>query len=215
MQQQSQVPTAGSFRRDPSAYRGNFILTPSLVEYLAPDLTLPEQYYLRQMPDDGMGPERALMYAVLKDGIRCFYKNIGATRRKYKRICSEAEEWIAEDCWDYPFSFRVICDLLGIDSACLRSKLFAWKEAELRRRAATGEKDVKQPGRSPFPSPIELDQIDQLPSESSELNVDIDLDQDTDLGFASEATAEESEWAAPEEISLEQLAWEERFDEVA
>lgn len=210
MQQQSAAN--GTFRRDPSAYRGNFILTPSLVEYLAPDLTLPEQYYLRQMPDDGMGPERALMYAVLKDGIRCFYKNIGATRRKYKRICAEAEEWIAEDCWDYPFSFRVICDLLGIDSACLRNRLFAWKEAELRRRAATGETDVKQPGRSPFPSTVDMDQLDDLPTEAG---VDIDLDQDADLGFAPENESDEAADGWTEQISLDQLAWEERLADVA
>ncbi|MBI5503778.1 MAG: hypothetical protein HY899_03190 [Deltaproteobacteria bacterium] len=205
MQQQA-ANTASTFRREPNPYGGNFILTPSLMEYLAPDLTLPEQYYLRQMPDDGMGPERALMYAVLKDGIRCFYKNVGATRRKYKKICAEAEEWIAEDSWDYPFSFRVICDVLGIDSECLRSRLFAWRDAELRRRAITGEKAVKPAGRSPFPSPIELDRLDRLPLGS---DVDIDLDQDTDLGFAAEG--EGDDWSEVEHISLDDLASEERL----
>lgn len=67
-------------------------MTPSLADHLAPDLTLPVQYFARQACDDGMGPEKALMYAVLKDGIRCFYKNVGATRRKYKKMWLEAEE---------------------------------------------------------------------------------------------------------------------------
>jgi hypothetical protein len=83
--------TATPQRREPNPYGGNFMLTPSLMEYLTPDLTLPEQYYMRHQGDDGMGPERALMYAVLKDAIRSFYKNVGATRRKYKKVLLEAE----------------------------------------------------------------------------------------------------------------------------
>ena len=67
---------------------------PSLLEYLSPDLTLPEQYFMRQRNDDGMGAEKSLMYAVLKDGIRCFYKHVGAKRRKYRKMSIEAEEWI-------------------------------------------------------------------------------------------------------------------------
>ncbi|HYC54338.1 MAG TPA: hypothetical protein VEL28_05310 [Candidatus Binatia bacterium] len=199
-------------RREANPYGGNFILTPSLMDYLAPDLTLPEQYFLRQQADDGMGPERALMYAVLKDGIRCFYKNVGATRRKYKKICAEAEEWIAEDCWDYPFSFRVICDTLGIDAECLRGRLFGWKEAELKRRELTGDKSSRQNGRSPFPSPIDLDGLDRTVLDS-EIDVDVDLDQDSDLGFASGDEGEA--WDGVEHISLDDLAYEERVGTAA
>jgi len=212
---QQQAPVAGStFRREPNPFGGNFILTPSLMEYLTPDLTLPEQYYLRQQPDDGMGPERALMYAVLKDGIRCFYKNVGATRRKYKRICAEAEEWIADDCWDYAFSFRVVCEMLGIDSECLRNRLFAWKETELRRRTISGARAMKQSGRSPFPSPIDLDRFDHPDLEA---DVDLDLDQDTALGFSEDFDSGElaDAWSEVEQISLDDLACEERLGQAA
>lgn len=208
---QQQAAPASTFRKEPNRYGGNFILTPSLMEYLAPDLTLPEQFYLRQQPDDGMGPERALMYAVLKDGIRCFYKNVGATRRKYKKICAEAEEWIAEDSWDYPFSFRVICDMLGIDSECLRERLFSWKDAELRRLAVSGAKLSRPAGRSPFPSAIDLDQLDRLPLAS---DVDIDLDQDRDLGLDGYGDSDD-EWPGVEQISLDDLACEERLGRAA
>jgi len=131
---------------------------PSLLEYLSPDLTLPEQYFYRQRMDDGMGAEKSLMYAVLKDGIRCFYKHVGATRRKYRKMSAEAEEWLLEDTYDYPFSFRVICDTLGIDADALRSRLMVWKESELERRRVTGDTKSVQVGRSPFPTPLgELD----------------------------------------------------------
>ena len=144
----------GRRRPEPNPLGGNFILMPSLLEYLSPDLTLPEQYFGRQKNDDGMGAEKALMYAVLKDGIRCFYKHVGATRRKYRKMSAEAEEWILEDTWDYAFSFRVICDTLGIDADCLRQRLMEWKSAELARREQTGDTKTVQVGRSPFPTPI-------------------------------------------------------------
>lgn len=193
-------PTTNVQRREPNPYGGNFMLTPSLMEYLAPDLTLPEQYYMRHQGDDGMGPERALMYAVLKDAIRSFYKNVGATRRKYKKVLLEAETWLAEDSWDYPFSFLVICETLNIDAHCLRSRLFAWREAELRRRAASGEQGTRPRGRSPFPSPIHSENLDYLS------DTDVDLEQDTDLGFHAEA--EDSEWDDAT-VGLDDLAREE------
>lgn len=192
-------------RREPNPYGGNFMLTPSLMEYLTPDLTLPEQYYMRHQGDDGMGPERALMYAVLKDAIRSFYKNVGATRRKYKKVLAEAEAWLSEDSWDYPFSFLVICETLSIDAMCLRSRLFAWREAELRRRAATGEKTARSSGRSPFPSPI-------MGEDQMSIDTDIDLDQDADLGFGNEG---DSNWDDMNMMSLEDLAKEEARGSVA
>jgi len=193
-------------RREHNPYGGNFMLTPSLMEYLSPDLTLPEQYYMRHQGDDGMGPERALMYAVLKDAIRSFYKNVGATRRKYKKVLLEAETWLSEDSWDYPFSFLVVCETLSIDARCLRARLFAWREAELRRRAASGEKATRPSGRSPFPSPIHSENLDHL-----SIDTDIDLDQDADLGFASD---EESDWDGTT-MSLDDLAREESMGSVA
>ena len=150
-----------SRRPEPNPLGGNFILMPSLLEYLSPDLTLPEQYFYRQRNDDGMGAEKSLMYAVLKDGIRCFYKHVGATRRKYRKMSAEVEEWLMEDTYDYAFSFRVICDTLGIDADALRGRLLAWKEAELERRRVTGDTKSVQVGRSPFPTPLgELDDFD-------------------------------------------------------
>jgi hypothetical protein len=181
-------------RSEPNPLGGNFILMPSLLEYLSPDLTLPEQYFDRQRNDDGMGAEKSLMYAVLKDGIRCFYKHVGATRRKYRKMSAEAEEWILEDTWDYPFSFRVICDTLGIDSDCLRQRLIQWKDTELERRRVTGDTKSVQVGRSPFPSP--LDEFDESYKAAvvDDLDDDVDLDDDT----------EESEF---EHVSLEDVRY--------
>lgn len=174
---------------NPPTYGGNFMLTPSLLDNVAPDITLPEQYFMNQQSDDGMGAERTLMYAVLKDGIRCFYKNVGAVRRKYKKVYAEAEEWLAEDCWDDPFSFRIICDTLNIDADCLRSRLFDWRDTELVRREVTGDTSSAQVGRSPFPSSMDLDS----------------MDRDRDLA----ARDEDDEWSDAEHISLDDMSREE------
>ena len=156
--------------------------------------------------DDGMGAEKALMYAVLKDGIRCFYKHVGATRRKYRKMSAEAEEWLMEDSYDYPFSFRVICDTLGIDADCLRDRLVSWKEFELSRRAKTGDTQSVQVGRSPFPayfdekeggiaaSSIKFEQIDTAASENTDSR---DFDEDA------------PSWSDSEHVSLDELALEE------
>jgi hypothetical protein len=167
-----------SRRPEPNPLGGNFILMPSLLEYLSPDLTLPEQYFYRQRNDDGMGAEKALMYAVLKDGIRCFYKHVGATRRKYRKMSAEAEEWLLEDTYDYPFSFRVICDTLSIDPDALRGRLMSWKDTELERRRVTGDTKSVQVGRSPFPTPLsELDDFADSGTPASE--GDDEWDEDT------------------------------------
>jgi len=182
-----------SRRPEPNPLGGNFILMPSLLEYLSPDLTLPEQYFYRQRNDDGMGAEKALMYAVLKDGIRCFYKHVGATRRKYRKMSIEAEEWLMEDTWDYPFSFRVICDVLSIDADALRGRLLLWKDTELERRRVTGDTKSVQVGRSPFPT--QLNGLD-------------DFISDRDTADGSDA----ADWDDAEVVSLEEY---EEYEQVA
>jgi hypothetical protein len=183
-----------SRRPEPNPLGGNFILMPSLLEYLSPDLTLPEQYFYRQRNDDGMGAEKSLMYAVLKDGIRCFYKHVGATRRKYRKMSAEAEEWLMEDTYDYPFSFRVICDTLGIDADALRGRLLTWKDSELERRRITGDTKSVQVGRSPFPTQLALDEF-------------IDTRDSADLDGA-----DANEWDDQDMVSLDEY---EGYEQVA
>jgi hypothetical protein len=194
---------AGRRRRpEPNPLGGNFILMPSLLEYLSPDLTLPEQYFGRQRNDDGMGAEKALMYAVLKDGIRCFYKHVGATRRKFRKMSAEAEEWLLDDTWDYAFSFRVICDTLGIDADCLRARLMEWKASELDRREQTGDTKTVQVGRSPFPTPIgDLD--------ADAVEVKDDSEDDFDDGGGGD------DWSDVEHISMDDPSFSEGYVQVA
>lgn len=186
-------------RPAPNPYGGNFLLTPSLADNLTPDLALPEQYFDRQRCDDGLGPEKALMYAVLKDGIRCYYKNVGATRRKYKKMFAEAEEWLMQDTYEDAFSFASICDTLGIDPISLRERLVSWKESEMLRRERTGDTSSVQVGRSPFPTPVDLDSLDaktdETPCEDADDQDDAWMSQDV-VGFDDLTFQEQLEVAA-------------------
>jgi hypothetical protein len=83
------------------------------------------------------GPERALMSALLFDGIQSFMNFVcaetEATRTRYK----EAYNWVAEEEDDYIFSFANVCQGLGVDPNFFRKGLmeacnsddYEWKKA--------------------------------------------------------------------------------------
>ena len=48
----------------------------SLAELFAPDIVLPEQFFEGARRDSYISGEKALMLAVLEDGIRCFQEHL-------------------------------------------------------------------------------------------------------------------------------------------
>ncbi len=76
-------------------------------------------------------PEWQLMVAILADAIECFQKNLGAPNPKRRRLFNEAEAWIRSDDVHWVFSFRSICDVLGLDAVALRQQTEAWKRQRL------------------------------------------------------------------------------------
>jgi len=80
----------------------------------------------------GVRPERRLMVAVLADAIGCFQKNRMARNAKKRRLFLEAEEWIRSEDIEWPFSFRNICDVLGVDAEALRAQAAIWKHQAAR-----------------------------------------------------------------------------------
>jgi len=69
---------------------------------------------------------RALMLAVLEDGIRCYFSRI-------PRIRADAEHWV-ESGKRSAFSFDVICDLFGIEPDAARTALRRLRCGEKRPR---------------------------------------------------------------------------------
>ena len=63
-----------------------------------PDVILPEQFYDGQRGMDYVSGERALMLAVLEDGIRCFQEHLRNPRVRPRLLARQAERWIRSDC---------------------------------------------------------------------------------------------------------------------
>ena len=80
-------------------------------------------------------PERRLMVAILEDAIDCLRKNAVTRSRRRRRLFTEAEEWMWSDDMSWIFSFRNICDHLGLDTQALRAQAAAWKRDQLGRVA--------------------------------------------------------------------------------
>jgi len=70
---------------------------------------------------------RALMLAVLEDGITCFQCYFFKPSRRNEKLFLEAEEWISSNDDDV-FSFNNICETLGLSPSRLRKGLEGWKE---------------------------------------------------------------------------------------
>ena len=87
---------------------------------------------------------KALMLAVLEDGIRCY---LGASRI----LAQEAEFWIfhAPRRRQSPFLFSVVCEVLGLDPEAVRNTLKRMKERNVPPRKAIprARHNVRIPGR--------------------------------------------------------------------
>jgi hypothetical protein len=85
---------------------------------------------------------RALMLAVLEDGIRSY---LGSSRI----IAQDAEYWIYSHKRQSPFSFVVVCEILGLDPEAVRKTLKRMKADHVSPRKAIprARHNVRIPGR--------------------------------------------------------------------
>ena len=93
-----------------------------------PDTLLSEEYfgnYRRRIP---LEPEKALMLAVLDDGVRSFQENIFAETGKKRALLDEARDWLFNDGFEHVFSFSSICTTLGLTTGYIRRGLKRWEE---------------------------------------------------------------------------------------
>ena len=122
------VPEVTRFDRTPE----------SLADLFSPDIVLPEQFFEGARRDSYISGEKALMLAVLEDGIRCFQEHLRNPRSNPRLLSQQAEDWIRAVDYDWPFSFNNICETLGIDPSALRVALLAWKAQHLADVANRG-----------------------------------------------------------------------------
>ncbi|MCC6849350.1 MAG: hypothetical protein IT294_12685 [Deltaproteobacteria bacterium] len=90
-----------------------------------PDAILPEQYFDRLAARTSDTPERRLLFAVLLDAVI-------QLQRRNTSGSAEAERWIRnESRSDFPFSFRNVCDALGIEPGYLQRGLLSWRRSQV------------------------------------------------------------------------------------
>jgi hypothetical protein len=102
-----------------------------LADLFAPEVVLPDQLQQGYRRDSYISGEKALMLAVLEDGIRCFQEHLTNPRSNPRLLSKQAEEWIRAVDYEWPFSFNNVCETLGIDAEALREKLLTWKTKRL------------------------------------------------------------------------------------
>jgi hypothetical protein len=85
---------------------------------------------------------KALMLAILEDGIRSYLSPVA-------RIRSEAEYWVSSSRQRSPFSFAVVCETLGLEPDAVRSALERMRERHITPRRAIGRSrpNVRRSGR--------------------------------------------------------------------
>jgi hypothetical protein len=108
-----------------------------------PDALLGDQYlenFRRTVP---LEPEKALLLAVLEDGVRSFQDNVLPRNRKKQMLFEDAQEWLFNDDGDWLFSFVSICSVLGLDPSYIRRGLRQWQE-RARRKHQRGSRPPQQ-----------------------------------------------------------------------
>jgi len=110
----------------------------SLANLFAPDVVLPEQFFEGARSDSQASGEKALMLAVLEDGIRCFQEHLRNPRSNPRLLSQQAEAWMRAIDYEWPFSFNNVCETLGIDPSALRGALLSWKAKRLAEHEGNG-----------------------------------------------------------------------------
>ena len=89
-----------------------------------PDTVLSMQFYETFKGSPYKEPELRLMAAVLEDAISCLSINFRSATARQRKQLEEARQWFAaEDESEWIFSFKNVCEALGIDPAYLRRGL--------------------------------------------------------------------------------------------
>lgn len=115
-----------AFKATPERSRMDVVDT--MASLFEPDILAAAQYFDTYRRKTLIEPEKRLLAAILEDAIDCFYDNVSAESGRRKKLFDDAEEWLLEERVDWIFSFRNVCDLLGLSAEYLRSGLMRWKE---------------------------------------------------------------------------------------
>ncbi len=82
------------------------------------------------------GPERALLAALLFDGVQAYIGYLTTESRRPVQRYLEAYSWVNRRGYEYIFSFDSVCEALGIDSEYLRLGLINLVQSGAGRKRA-------------------------------------------------------------------------------
>ncbi|HEX2385240.1 MAG TPA: hypothetical protein VHL99_01685 [Candidatus Binatia bacterium] len=116
------------------------------------DASLPAQYWDTFARKRELEPEKRLLLAVLDNAVRSYRTLVFTGGRRFV----EVENWIFSDEMDDTFSYRNICDVLGMSATRIRQSLRTWTNSAPRRPA---EKQRRLRGRPPYERPQVADAI--------------------------------------------------------
>jgi hypothetical protein len=90
------------------------------------------------------GPEKSLLLAVLGDALRCLRKYAHARDGRGQRLFREAEGWLLAEGEDWIFSFRSVCEALGLNHSYVRKSALGWKikRSEIRPKRGDSRKGL-------------------------------------------------------------------------
>ncbi len=92
-------------------------------------------------------PERRLLIAILSDAVDCYRKNLNGRTARARRLCREAEHWMLDDDRNWVFSFRNICDALGVDAEAMRAQARGWKALHIPDAPEPRDEHLNAPAR--------------------------------------------------------------------
>jgi len=89
-----------------------------------PDTLLPTQFYAMFKNSQYREPERRLMVAILEDAVSCVSTDLHRCNLRQRKQYEEAKAWVTTDEEsEWIFSFKNICEVLGMDPSYLRRGL--------------------------------------------------------------------------------------------
>jgi hypothetical protein len=97
-----------------------------------PDTLLPTQFYAMFKNSQYREPERRLMVAILEDAVSCLSTDLHKSNLRQRKQYEEAKAWVtADEESEWIFSFKNICEVLGMDPSYLRRGLIRPKTSRV------------------------------------------------------------------------------------
>lgn len=108
-----------------------------------PDALIADEFFGNYRRRMALEPEKALLLAVLEDGVRSFQENLLVEGGKKRVLLDEAREWIFIEDSDRIFSFNSIATALGMNPEYIRRGLRRWEE-QTRNKALQRNKQMQR-----------------------------------------------------------------------